>query len=120
MRRLLVFAFLLASLTTRADDNVLVYVYQADCGACIKFNQEVAGVYPKTREAAWLPMVKVSFEDWRAGNHPYRECATDEVFATPTFVHISACREVDRITGYSSDELFWLAVARMHNRAPAN
>lgn len=105
----------LASASITAEE-LLVYVYQEDCGACMKFEKEIAPIYPQTSEAKQLPMVKVSLEDWRSGNHPYDKCETGDVFGTPTFIQLSNCREIDRITGYSSDELFWLGLARMNNQ----
>ena len=96
-------------------EDILVYVYQEDCGACMKFDKEIGPIYPRTKEAAQLPMVKVSLEDWRSGDHPYENCQAGDVFGTPTFIQLNDCREVDRITGYSSDELFWLGLRRMNN-----
>lgn len=103
------------SQTAEAED-ILVYVYQKDCGACMKFDKEVAPLYPNTTEAQRLPMVKVSLEDWQSGQHPFQQCRVGEVFGTPTFVQLHNCAEIDRITGYSSDELFWLGLTRMHNK----
>ena len=105
----------LASGAVVAAEPVLVYVYQESCGACRKFDAEVASIYPKTREGQLLPITKVSLDDWRADKHPFQGCSRSAVVGTPTFLLIQDCTETDRITGYSSDELFWLAVTRMHN-----
>lgn len=98
-----------------AAEPALVYVYQESCGACRKFDAEVASIYPKTQEGQLLPITKVSLDDWRAGKHPFQGCSRSAVVGTPTFLLIQDCTETDRITGYSSDELFWLAVTRMQN-----
>ncbi len=119
MRHVLRFCccLVLTSITTQlfAADPVLVYVYQESCGACRKFDAEVGAIYPKTQEGQVLPITKVSLEDWRAGKHAFQGCSRSAVVGTPTFLLIDDCSETDRITGYSSDELFWLAVARMRN-----
>jgi hypothetical protein len=95
----------------------LVYVYSPDCGACMKFDKEVGAIYDKTEESTQLPMMKIELGRWQQGDHPLRQCDTKDVFATPTFIHLQDCIEVDRITGYSSDELFWFALERMDNRS---
>lgn len=112
---LLVAALLISS--ARADD--LLYVFASDCGACNRFDREVGAIYAKTQEARALPLVKVSFEQWQANQHPFTDCAIGPVLGTPTFIQISDCKELDRITGYSNDELFWIALKRMENRSVA-
>lgn len=72
-------------------------------------------MYLKTQEQKQLPMIKIDFEDWKAGKSDYAQCEVGDVFATPTFIHIQDCKEMDRITGYSNDELFWFAIHRMLN-----
>jgi len=119
MRHLLRFFCCLTLISASAGvfgaDPVLVYVYQDSCGACRKFDAEVGSIYPKTGEGQAMPITKVSLDDWRAGKHPFQGCSRSAVVGTPTFLLIQDCTETDRITGYSSDELFWLAVARMKN-----
>ena len=95
----------------------LVYVYSPGCGACMKFDKEVGAIYDKTKESAQLPMMKIELGQWQQGDHSLRQCDTEDVFATPTFINLQDCIEVDRITGYSSDELFWFALERMDNRS---
>lgn len=116
------FAILIAAVASvhSAIADQLLYVYSPDCGACMKFDREVGRIYDRTEEAIQLPIVKVDLEQWRAGNHPLHQCDTQSVFGTPTFIHLHKCNEVDRITGYSSDELFWFALERMNNRAKAH
>jgi len=101
----------------QADD--LLYVFAPDCGACNRFDKEVGTIYAKTQEALALPLVKVSFEQWQANQHPFTNCAIGPVLGTPTFIQVSGCKELDRITGYSNDELFWIALKRMENRSTA-
>ena len=95
---------------------LLIYVYSPDCGACRQFDREIGPIYPKTTEAARLPLHKVLLGDWQTGATELAECATDAVVGTPTFLQVQDCRELDRITGYSDAELFWLSLRRMINR----
>ena len=106
---------LLFAPTGHADE--LLYVYGPDCGACMKFEADIGDIYPKTDEAKHLPLRKVTLEDWRAGRHPLAECKIKPILGTPTFVQVHDCVELDRITGYSNDELFWFALSRIANRS---
>jgi hypothetical protein len=94
----------------------LIYIYSPTCGACQHFDREVAPIYPKTPEAQQLPLLKIRLEDWRAGETPLKDCPLPSVFGTPTFIQMRGCEEIDRVTGYSDQELFWLSLGRMMNR----
>ena len=98
---------------------VLVYIYSPSCGACQQFDREVGPIYPKTTEAQTLPMQKIRYEAWRDGTAPFAHCAVSQVLGTPTFIQMRGCEELDRVTGYSDQELFWLALSRMLNRLDA-
>ena len=107
-----------ASADTEAHNNspVLVYIYSPECGACRQFDREVGPIYEKTAESLALPLERVLIDDWQADRHQLVECASAEVIGTPTFLQIRDCQELDRITGYSDAELFWLGHRRMMNR----
>ena len=98
------------------DSPVLIYIYSPECGACRQFDREVGPIYEKTAESLALPLERVLIDDWQADHHHLVECASAEVIGTPTFVQIRDCHELDRITGYSDAELFWLGHRRMMNR----
>lgn len=98
---------------SRAD--TLVYVYDDACAACQKFDREIAGTYQHTEEGERLPMVKINLADWQSGEHEFSRCQIRPVRGTPTFIQVVNCQERDRIAGYTSDELFWMAVNRMVN-----
>jgi len=115
--KILFMATLLNANSAFADE--LVYVFGPECGACRKFQKEAGAIYPKTEAAGYLPLSKITLEDWQTGEHLWAHCDTKPVYGTPTFLQISQCREVDRITGYSNDELFWFALERMLNRSKA-
>jgi hypothetical protein len=115
---LIAFTAQICSAETQATpgEATLLYVYSPDCGACIQFMAEAGAIYPKTREANLMPMTRVTLETWQAGNHPLAACDVAPVFGTPTFVQIRNCIEIDRITGYSSDEMWWFSLQRMVDR----
>ena len=109
-----------ADTTTHNDSPVLIYIYSPECGACRQFDREVGPIYEKTAESLALPMERVLIDEWQADRHQLVECASAEVIGTPTFLQIRDCRELDRITGYSDAELFWLGYRRMMNRIAAD
>ena len=98
------------------DSPVLIYIYSPECGACRQFDHEVASIYDNTAESVALPLERVLINDWQADQHHLVECASADVIGTPTFLQIRSCEELDRITGYSDSELFWLGLHRMMNR----
>jgi len=116
-RRIITLALLSIAFNSTADD--LIYVYSPYCGACMKWQAEIAPIYPKTAEARALPLIKVSLQDWQTGKHTATACEIDPVLVTPTFIQVHQCKELDRITGYSNDELFWFALQRIANRSNA-
>ena len=99
-----------------SDSVVLIYIYSPECGACRQFDREVGPIYQKTAESLALPLERVLIDEWQADRHLLVECASAEVIGTPTFLQIRNCQELDRITGYSDAELFWLGHRRMMNR----
>ena len=105
-----------ADTTTHNDSPVLIYIYSPECGACRQFDREVGPIYEKTVESLALPLERVLIDEWQADQHQLVECASAEVIGTPTFLQIRDCQELDRITGYSDAELFWLGHRRVMNR----
>ena len=102
--------------TARSHSPVLIYIYSPECGACRQFDREVGSIYSKTDESLTLPLERVLIDDWQANRHQLVACTSAEVIGTPTFLQIRNCQELDRITGYSDAELFWLGHRRMMNR----
>jgi len=98
------------------DSPVLIYIYSPECDACRQFDREVGPIYSKTHGSFTLPLERVLIDDWQTNRHQLVECASEEVIGTPTFLQIRNCQELDRITGYSDAELFWLGHRRMINR----
>ena len=109
-----------ADITARSESPVLIYIYSPECGACRQFDREVGPIYSTTDESLTLPLERVLIDDWQANRHQLVECTSAEVIATPTFLQIWNCQELDRITGYSDAELFWLGHRRMINRVASD
>ena len=105
-----------ADTATRGGTPVLIYISSPECGACRQFDRDVGAIYSKTDESVALPLERVLIDDWQANRHQLVECASADVIGTPTFLQIRDCQELDRITGYSDAELFWLGHRRMMNR----
>jgi len=117
IKRLIIITAAWMMMSAAQAETQLLYIFAHGCGACNKFQREVGDIYPKTQESRVLPMVKVEFDRWRAGDSEFNACDINDVFGTPTFILLEDCIEVDRITGYATDELFWLGLTRMVNRA---
>ena len=124
---LLVFTALIASAASTSarssppaksgqDTAVLTYIYSPECSACQLFDREVGAIYDRTHESLALPIERVLIDDWQASRHELVRCALTDVISTPTFIQIHDCQELDRITGFSNAELFWLGVRRMLSR----
>ncbi|WOX04737.1 thioredoxin family protein [Microbulbifer pacificus] len=99
----------------------LLYVFEPQCGACRAFDRDIGSIYPKTEEASIAPLRPLNFSEIH-GNIIVLEDQQVQLKAaivgTPTFILISDGHEVDRFSGYSRDELFWMSLQRLLNRLP--
>ncbi len=95
----------------------LLYFYDSFCGACQKFDEEVGSYYNNTAESKVIPIRKVEFSTWRhLADKPYAGMLTKTIIGTPTFVMVEDGQEIDRLVGYSNNELFWLSYTAMQNK----
>ena len=99
----------------------LVMFERTGCAWCLRWQQEIGPIYPKTPEGARAPLRRISLDR----GPPVTLRLAEPVFYTPTFVLLDdAGREVGRITGYIGDDAFWglLAglVARLAPKAAAS
>lgn len=110
LRALLLCTLLAGGATARAAE--LVMFERGDCPVCLRWNREVAPVYPKTAEARQAPLRRVTLgaDAGVALREPVRY--------TPTFVLVEAGQERGRITGYRDDESFWGLLDMMLAGAP--
>lgn len=104
-----------ASASVHAAAELVMYTAE-HCAGCIQFEREVGDRYDRTDAAFVLPLMRRSFDPRDAVPAP----GSKPVRGTPTFVVLCKGREVDRIVGYSNDELFWMRVAAIRERMPAS
>lgn len=81
----------------------LVMFERAGCPWCVRWDKEVAPIYPKTELGQRLPLRKVNLD------HDKTQSAQLDlpIRFTPTFVLMQEGREVGRIVGYMNDATFW-------------
>lgn len=87
-----------------ADSNVgqLVMVETKGCAWCAKWHKELGAIYPKTAEGHRLALRVVRLESLPAD---LRFIA--DLRYSPTFVAVQCGKEMGRIVGYGSDDMFW-------------
>lgn len=101
-------AAILVSSAARAAE--LIMIERAGCSVCVRWDREIAPIYPKTPEGVRAPLHRVDIgEADRLG-------LAKPVRFTPTFVIVDHGQEVGRITGYSNDEMFWGLLGRLLTR----
>jgi thioredoxin-related protein len=106
----------LAAAATRAGEAPaleLVMVERAGCAWCVRWNAEVAPIYPKTPEGARAPLRRHDL----ANGQPATAAAP--VRYTPTFLLLREGREIGRITGYQDDATFWGLLSGLMRREDA-
>jgi hypothetical protein len=81
----------------------LLMITSDSCPWCEAFEEEVGGIYNKTKEAQKLPLRRHSFYD----QLPEYFSDITPATMTPTFIIIVEGSEVGRIIGYPGQELFW-------------
>lgn len=97
-------AMVLAATSFASAGAAELVVYRRDgCPFCLRFEREVAGAYPKTREGRLAPLRRVDLPAGGVRGGGLKE----PVIATPTFVLVEDGHEVGRITGYLNDDMFW-------------
>jgi hypothetical protein len=87
----------------------LVMYTRNGCPFCVRFEREVASVYPKTPEGKAAPLRRIELPAGGVRGNGLRE----PVIATPTFVLVEDGQEVGRITGYLNDDMFWGLLGRL-------
>ncbi|MDX1609411.1 MAG: thioredoxin family protein [Halofilum sp. (in: g-proteobacteria)] len=89
----------------------LVMFREDGCPYCKEWEEDVGAVYPMTEEAAIAPLRRVDIHD------PAPEIELDGAIRyTPTFVLVEDGQEIDRITGYPGEEVFWWMLGGMLER----
>ena len=105
MRQCVVVVLLVLSamVTTCAGAAELVVFERAGCPWCVRWEDEVGGVYGKTAEGRRAPLRRVDV----ARGMPDDLKQIKPVVFTPTFVLVEDGQEVGRIEGYSDNAFFY-------------
>jgi hypothetical protein len=87
-----------------AQSGLQLHVYErAGCPWCLRWDKEVAEIYPRTETGRRVPFRRIKLD----GDKALIPKLADPVRFTPTFVLMNADREVSRITGYMDEATFW-------------
>jgi hypothetical protein len=79
----------------------LIVVERTNCPVCIRWNREIAEIYPKTPEGMRAPLHRIDIADTSLLG------LAAPVDFTPTFLLVNEGHEIGRITGYQNDDMFW-------------
>lgn len=91
----------------------LVMFEQEACEWCEAWNEEISGVYPKTKEGKAAPLRRVDIFDPR----PADLKKVRRINFTPTFVLMDHGEEVGRIQGYPGEDFFWGMLEQLITKA---
>ena len=92
-----------------------VYLLMAEeqgCIWCVRWNEEVAPIYPKTAEGRTAPLKRYDLFT----EEPGATLKSSGRF-TPTFILVRDGQEVGRIEGYPGEEFFWGLLGLLFERA---
>ncbi len=81
----------------------LIMLERPGCAWCLRWNQEIAPIYPLTEEGQRAPLRRVDVT--RPWPQDLAGIATDRY--TPTFIVVENGREIARLRGYPGDNFFW-------------
>jgi hypothetical protein len=87
-----------------AQTGLQLHVYErSGCPWCVRWDREVAEIYPRTETGKRVPFRRIKLD----GDQALIPKLADPVRFTPTFVLMNGDREVSRITGYMDEATFW-------------
>ncbi len=100
--------------TPAARAAELIMLERPGCSWCLRWNQEVAPIYPLTAEARIAPLRRVDvtapWPDDLAGIIKDRY--------TPTFIVVEDGTEIARLRGYPGENFFWPLLSEMLAKLP--
>lgn len=98
------------ALPVQAETDVeLVMVEQNGCAYCIRWDNEISHIYPKTEVGTLAPLRRIDIHEPVPDD---LEMARRLTF-TPTFVLVLDGVEVNRLEGYPGEDFFWGMVEHM-------
>ena len=87
----------------------LIMLERPGCGWCLRWNREIAPIYPKTSEGRKAPLRRVDVTaPWP---NDLAGIASDRY--TPTFIVVEDGIEIARLRGYPGDNFFWPLLEEM-------
>ena len=110
------FASLLIFLVLPFSAAAESYLYMAEengCYWCGRWDEEIAGIYPKTPEGKAAPLRRFDLH----GDDPDGVTFKSSVRFSPTFILVQDGQEVDRIEGYPGEDFFWGLLGMMLDRS---
>ena len=113
--KLLLIAIFLLSFKSSFADNKLVMITADYCIYCQIWEKEIGEIYPKTDISKSFPLEKIELDEYLFDN-VINDNSNYETKITPTFVFYRGNKEIGRITGYSSAEMFWWQVDEILDR----
>ena len=114
LRSLAVSTFMIVSTVLSAKaEAVLVMVEEQGCMWCARLNEDIADIYPKTREGRAAPLKRIDIHSSRPKGITLKRKLT----FTPTFVLVVDGIETSRIEGYPGEDFFWGLLGQMLKQA---
>ena len=105
---ILCFVFLPIQAETR-----LIMVEEAGCIWCMRWNDEIGPIYPKTPEGRTAPLQRLNIRATPSEGLTFAR----RLHFTPTFVLMVDGAEAARLEGYPGEDFFWGLLAQMINEA---
>lgn len=90
----------------------LIMIDQEGCEWCELWDEEIAGIYPKTDEGKKIPLVRYDIQDVPNDNFVFKR----DIRYTPTFIVVNKGKEVGRIEGYPGESFFWPMLGLILNK----
>lgn len=102
-------AALLAMMPAWAEATELIMVEEIGCYWCMRWDAEIAPIYPLTAEGKFAPLRRIDI------NEPLpADLALDSrAVYTPTFILVDDGKELGRIEGYPGEDFFWGLLERL-------
>ena len=110
--KLLLIVIFLLSVKSSFADNKLLMITADYCIYCQIWEKEIGKIYPKTDIAKTFPLERIELDENSISN----DSGNYETKITPTFVFFKENKEIGRIIGYTSAEMFWWQVDEILDR----
>lgn len=100
--------------TPAARAAELIMLERPGCSWCLRWDREIAPIYPKTAEGRRAPLRRVDVTaPW-----PADLAGIDGDLYTPVFIVVENGAEIARLRGYPGEDFFWPLLNEMLERLP--